>query len=82
MIAGVRWFPVEAMHARFSTSQRTALINFVSFFAPVPSLVDGALEVIDDGPDEGTLEVINGAVSDYWSITKNLFKDLWSQITG
>lgn len=36
----------------------------------------------DDGPDEGTLEVINGAVSDYWSITKKLFKDLWSQITG
>ena len=70
------------MHARFSTCQRTALINFVSFFAPVPLLVDGALEVIDDGPDEGTLEVINGAVSDYWSITKKLFKDLWSQITG
>ena len=29
------------MHARFSTCQRTALINFVSFFAPVPSLTGG-----------------------------------------
>ena len=36
----------------------------------------------NDGPDDGALEVISDAVSNYWSVTKELFKDLWSRITG
>ena len=43
---------------------------------------DSAEDENDDGPDDGALEIISDTVSDYWSITKELFKDLWSQITG
>ena len=35
----------------------------------------------DDGPDEGALGIIGDAVIDYWSITKNLFTDIWNHIT-
>ena len=34
----------------------------------------------DDGPDDGSLHVISSAVGDYWSITKDLIKNLWSSI--
>ena len=35
----------------------------------------------EDGPDEGALGIIGDAVIDYWSITKNLFTDIWNHIT-
>ena len=51
--------------------------------APVPtSHIDSTEDGNDDGPDDGALEVIGDAVSDYWFITKELFKDLWSHIAG
>ena len=34
----------------------------------------------DDGPDTAVVQAIGDATVDYWSTTKNLFKDLWNRI--
>ena len=58
-------------------------------FAPTPTKAPDDNEKKDDdgdgdeedGPDEGALGIIGDAVIDYWSITKNLFTDIWNHIT-
>ena len=34
----------------------------------------------DDGPDTSVVQAIGDAAVDYWSTTKDLFKDLWNRI--
>ena len=34
----------------------------------------------DDGPADSVVEIIGDATTSYWSITRNLFKDLWNAV--
>ena len=47
---------------------------------PMPLPTASPTFVADDGPDDGFLDVIGDSAFDYWSVTKDLVKNLWSAI--